>query len=84
MRLLKHLAAPGSGARKPREPITERELDVARLVGRGRTNAEIAKELFVSLSTVKTHLARVQAKLGARNRVEIAAWAWESGLMGDA
>jgi len=81
VRLLKHLAAGGTGARKPREPITERELDVVRLAARGRTNAEIAEDLFVSLSTVKTHLARVQAKLGARNRVEIAAWAWESGLV---
>ena len=54
---------------------------MVRLVARGRTNQEIAAELFVSLSTVKTHLGSVQAKLGARNRVEIAAWAWESGLV---
>jgi DNA-binding CsgD family transcriptional regulator len=50
-------------------------------VARGRTNAEIAAELFVSLSTVKTHLTNVQSKLGARNRVEIAAWAWEHGVV---
>ncbi len=81
VRLLKHLAAPGGVARKPQEPITERELDVVRLVARGRTNAEIARELFVSLSTVKTHLSSIQIKLSARNRVEVAAWAWESGLM---
>ncbi|MFO7250633.1 MAG: response regulator transcription factor [Actinomycetes bacterium] len=81
VRLLKHLARPTPQARRPREPLTERELDVVRLVARGRTNQEVAAELFVSLSTVKTHLASIQAKLGARNRVEIAAWAWESGIV---
>ena len=48
-------------------------------VARGRTNAEIADELHISLSTVKTHLASLMAKLGARNRVEIAMWAYETG-----
>ncbi len=66
-----------SGA--PGEPLTERELDVVRLAARGRSNHEIATELHISLSTVKTHLGSVQLKLGARNRVEVAAWAWESG-----
>lgn len=61
------------------EPLTDRELDVVRLVALGRTNAEIAAELYVSLSTVKTHLSSVQLKLAARNRVEIAAWAWQHG-----
>ena len=45
----------------------------------GRTNAEIADELHISLSTVKTHLASLMDKLGARNRVEIAMWAYETG-----
>ncbi|MFE3849544.1 response regulator [Streptomyces griseorubiginosus] len=61
------------------EPLTDRELDVVRLVALGRTNAEIAAELYVSLSTVKTHLSSIQLKLAARNRVEIAAWAWQHG-----
>jgi DNA-binding CsgD family transcriptional regulator len=52
---------------------------VVRLVALGHTNAEIAAALYVSLSTVKTHLAGVQLKLAARNRVEIAAWAWQTG-----
>ena len=81
VRLLKHLARPAPRSRPPREPLTERELDVVRLVARGRTNQEVAAELFVSLSTVKTHLGSIQAKLGARNRVEIAAWAWENGVV---
>ena len=47
----------------------------------GRTNAEIADTLHISLSTVKTHLASLMQKLGARNRVEIAIWAYETGRM---
>ena len=50
-------------------------------VARGRTNAEIAEELFISVSTVKTHLASLMAKLGARNRVEITMWAYETRRM---
>ncbi|MEU9029590.1 response regulator transcription factor [Streptomyces sp. NPDC048383] len=83
VRLLREMAprtAAAQAARRPAEPLTERERDVVRCLARGLTNAEIAGELYVSLSTVKTHLANVQAKLDARNRVEIAAWAWESGL----
>ncbi|WP_405720219.1 response regulator transcription factor [Streptomyces sp. NBC_01537] len=64
------------------EQFTDRERDVVRLVAQGRTNQEIAAELHVSLSTVKTHLGSVQLKLHARNRVEIAAYAWQSGLAG--
>ncbi|TDB78352.1 response regulator transcription factor [Micromonospora sp. KC723] len=90
VRLLKHLASgpvPGARADKPpeppaapgRQPLTERELDVVRLTALGRTNAEIAASLYLSVSTVKTHLASVQGKLDARNRVEIAAWAWQHG-----
>ncbi|GAA2599383.1 response regulator transcription factor [Actinomadura fulvescens] len=80
VRLLEHLARPPAAAPPPGEPLTERELDVVRLVARGRTNEEIAAELYVSLSTVKTHLGSVHRKLSTRNRVEVAAWAWESGL----
>jgi DNA-binding NarL/FixJ family response regulator len=82
VRLLKHLAARPATGSALRDPLSPRELDVVRAVARGRTNAEIAAELFVSLSTVKTHLTNVQSKLSARNRVEIAAWAWEHGYVG--
>ncbi|NUT50408.1 MAG: response regulator transcription factor [Saccharothrix sp.] len=65
----------------PGRPLSDREAEVARAIARGRTNQEIAAELFISLSTVKTHVAGIQAKLGARNRVQIAAWAWENGVV---
>ena len=83
VRLLKHF---NGGAVKPRaaspsEPLTPREMDVLKAVARGLTNTEIGAELFMSLSTVKTHLASVQSKIGARNRVESAAWAWRSGVV---
>ena len=61
--------------------LSQRERDIARGIARGRTNHEIAAELFISLSTVKTHIARIQHKLGVRNRVEIAAWAWENRII---
>jgi len=63
---------------QPTEPLTGREEEVLLTVARGRTNSEIADELHISLSTVKTHLASLMAKLGARNRVEIAMWAHET------
>ena len=63
----------------PAEALTDREEEVVLTVARGRTNPEIADELHISLSTVKTHLAAVMTKLGARNRVEIAMWAYETG-----
>ncbi|MFD8526357.1 response regulator [Streptosporangium canum] len=81
VRLLQHLAQPQWAAQPANDPLTDRELDVVRLVARGRSNQEVAAELFVSLSTVKTHLGSIFAKLGVRNRVGIAAWAWESGVM---
>ena len=52
-------------------------------IARGRTNAEIAGELHISLSTVKTHVASLMAKLSARNRVEVAMWAYETGRVND-
>jgi DNA-binding NarL/FixJ family response regulator len=68
----------GEPAAQPVEPLTAREEEVLVTVARGLTNAEIADELHISLSTVKTHLASLMNKLGARNRVEIALWAYET------
>ena len=67
---------------QPIVPLTSREEEVLVTVAAGRTNAEIADDLHVSLSTVKTHLASLMNKLGTRNRVEIAMWAYETGRVG--
>ena len=75
-------AGPGTAPAQPLEPLTAREEHVLLTVARGRTNAEIADELHISLSTVKTHVAAIMAKLGARNRVEIVMWVYETGRMG--
>jgi DNA-binding NarL/FixJ family response regulator len=79
-RLLKAFAdsGPAGPPRQPVDPLTEREEQVLAAVARGRTNTEISEELYITLSTVKTHIASLMAKLGARNRVEIAMWAYET------
>lgn len=79
-RLLSTFAEPPKGRTpaQPIDPLTAREEQVLIAAATGRTNAEIAVELHISLSTVKTHLTSVMAKIGARNRVEIAIWAYET------
>lgn len=69
---------PASPPVRPIEALTDREEQILVTVARGRTNGEIADELHISLSTVKSHIASLMAKLGARNRVEIAMWAYET------
>ena len=69
--------APGPVS-QPVDRLTPREEEVLVLVAKGGTNAEIAQELFISLTTVKTHVAALMAKLGVRNRVEIAMWAYQT------
>ena len=81
-------AAPHLGVRravdtdKSLSQLTEREREIFVLMGCGETNSEIAAALFVSASTVKTHVGRVLSKLGLRNRVEAVIRAYELGIVG--
>ncbi|MFI0352951.1 response regulator [Actinomadura sp. 9N407] len=79
VRLLRRLTPPPAATRPDAGVLTTRELDIARGVAHAKTNAEIAADLFISPGTVKTHMASIQAKLNARNRVGIAAWVWATG-----
>jgi DNA-binding NarL/FixJ family response regulator len=80
-RLLAAFVGSGVGEppAQPTEPLTSREEEILRAVARGWTNHEIAEKMHISISTVKTHIASLMSKLNARNRVEIAMWAYETG-----
>lgn len=82
-RLIADYAARPEPQRRPStlSELTERELGVMRLIADGRSNGEIAGELFVSEQTVKTHISRILGKLGLRDRTQIVVAAYESGLV---
>jgi DNA-binding NarL/FixJ family response regulator len=63
---------------QPIEPLTEREEEVLIAIAQGLTNLELAEKLHISLSTVKTHIASLMAKIGVRSRVQIVIWAYET------
>ena len=76
-----YVARPEPGAAAPPPQLTDREVDVLRLIGRGRSNGEIAGELFLSEATVKTHVTRIFTKLGLRDRAQAVVLAYETGLV---
>jgi DNA-binding NarL/FixJ family response regulator len=61
--------------------LTARETDIVRLLAKGLSNAEIAKELFIETSTVKSHLGRAMAKIGVRDRLQTVVWAYQNGMV---
>jgi DNA-binding NarL/FixJ family response regulator len=71
-------SGPAGPPRQPVDPLTDREEQVLAAVARGRTNNEIATDLHITLSTVKTHVTSLMLKLGVRNRVEVAIWAYDT------
>lgn len=76
------LASPPPHAPRPAalDTLTDRELEVLRQVARGLTNREIAARLYIGEGTVKTHVARILAKLGLRDRVQVVVYAYEHGI----
>jgi DNA-binding NarL/FixJ family response regulator len=82
-RLIAQFTGQPRADRKPRQltGITDREREVLKLVGQGLSNAEIATALYITAGTAKTHVARLLAKLGARDRVQLVITAYQAGLI---
>lgn len=81
-KLMEQVASQGTPQREPQvESLTERELEVVRLVAQGRNNHEIAQELVISEKTVKTHISNILGKLHLEDRTQLAIYAYKTGLV---
>ena len=82
-KVLQRVRAAGGGeaARNPRAALSERELDVLRLLANGRDNADIGRELHISPKTVKNHISNILMKLGIENRIQAAVYAVRAGIV---
>ena len=80
---VRQLVAAQADKRRKRElpALTDREGEILRLMATGASNAEIAKELYITVETVKTHVGNVLAKVGARDRTQAVIAAYESGFV---
>jgi len=81
-KLMEQVASQGTPQREPQvESLTERELEVVRLVAQGRNNHEIAQELVISEKTVKTHISNILGKVHLEDRTQLAIYAYKTGLV---
>ncbi len=79
-RLLEEFVKPALSVSNQARMLTDRELDVVRLMAKGLSNEEIAREAFISVGTVKTHVSSVLSKLHLQSRIQIVVWAFENDL----
>ncbi len=80
-RLLQEFVAPSATVTDSVRVLTDREVDVVKLMAKGLSNDDIAREAFVSLGTVKTHVSNILSKLDLQSRIQIVVWAYENGVL---
>jgi two-component system, NarL family, response regulator LiaR len=79
-KMMSRFRQPQATARAPHEELTEREMEVLRLIAKGKSNQEAADELFIGIKTVKFHVTNILAKLGVEDRTQAAIYAFKHGL----
>jgi two-component system, NarL family, response regulator LiaR len=79
-KMMNRFRQPAASSRSPHEDLTEREMEVLRLIAQGKSNQEVADELFIGIKTVKFHVTNILAKLGVEDRTQAAIYAFKHGL----